>query len=292
MKQLFKLETDPDPSVLINQARQILNADYLKRCTDEYKKWSTNNPYANHRTGELLLRFPPFTGVSHPIGFASTIRPPSEKDVVNKALELFNLNKSKENPIVDSIVDQDIDPELTLNQPLSPVQEPVEEIPAPAPKNTDYVNKVFDIFKVIDKLATTEPVPPPAPAPEPTPPELVPIPIPPIEVIPEPISESILESAPTPEPTPPELVPIPTPPIEVIPEPISEPVSTPGPTPPPPIEVIPEPVPIPESKVIPQTDNPYVAKIEEIFKDVPKQPPQESFTSILRKTFFGAKTNK
>jgi len=239
MTQLFKLETNQEPAALINQARQILNAEYLKRCTDEYKTWSTNNPYAKHRTGELLLRFPPFTGVSNPIGFVATIKPPSEKDVVNKALELFNLNTSKVTPTVDSIVKQDIEPELTLNQPLPPIQEPVEEIPIPAPKNTEYVNKVFDIFKVIDKLATTEPVP-------------------------------------TPEPTPPEIVPLPIPPVEVITEPIPEPI----------------PEPTPEPKVIPQTDKPYVDKIEEIFKDVPKQPTEESFTSILRKTFFGAKANK
>ena len=244
MTQLFKLETDPEPTVLINQARQVLNAEYLKRCTDEYKTWSANNPYARHRTGELLLRFPPFTGVPQPIGFASTIRPPSEKDVVNKALELYNLNKLKLNPVQESptiepVVEQDIEPELILNQPFEPIQQPVEEVPEPAPKDAEYVNKVFDIFKVIDKLATTEPVP------EPTPPELVPLPIPPIEVITEP---------------------------EPVPEPVPEP--------------------IPEPEIIPQTDKPYVDKIEEIFKDVPKQPVQESFTSMLRKTFFGAKTNK
>jgi hypothetical protein len=273
MKQLFKLETDPEPTILINQARQILNADYLKKCTEEHKMWASNNPYASHRTGELLLRFPPFTGAVLPsIGFTSRIKPPSEKDVVNKALELYNLNKSKEelvqeSPAIEPVVKQDIEPELILNQPFESIQQPIEEVPEPAPKNVEYVNKVFDIFKVIDKLANTDP------ASEPTPPELTPLPVPPIEVItePEPVPEPIPE--PIPEPVPePILEPVPEP----TPEPISEPVS--------------EPEPVPE--IIPQTDNPYVAKIEEIFKDIPKQPVQESFTSMLRKTFFGAKTNK
>jgi hypothetical protein len=325
------------PTELISQARQLLNAEYLKKCTDEYKTWAANNPYASSRTGELLLRFPPFTGVlSSPSTFRSTISPPSEKDVVNKALELYNQNRPIEtrpvttpsqsetpaveiaavvpDPVAEEVVEPTPEPEAMLNQPIEPESQTVEEDPEVIPKDTQYANKIFDIFKVIEKLtptedkkeevipstdATVEPAvaesvvaditneqnieteepPPPLVPPEP----IVPIiPLPPMEPIPVPTPT--VESTPISLPIEPE--PLAVSPYEdrinhIFKDIPIEPTPEPTPTIPEPTPTIPEPL----------TVSPYADRISQIFKDVPKQPPSESFTSILKKTFFGTKQN-
>ena len=340
------------PTELISQARQLLNAEYLKKCTDEYKTWAANNPYASSRTGELLLRFPPFTGVlSTPGLFRSTISPPSEKDVVNKALELYNQNRPIEtqtvtapsqsvtpaveiaavvpDPVIEEVVDPTPEPEAILNQPIEPEPQTVEEVPEVIPKDTQYANKIFDIFKVIEKLTPTEdkkeestpstdvtvepavaeslaaditneqnieteeptPVEPPLVEPPPplVPPEpIVPIiPLPPME--PMPVPPPAAESTPT--PNVPELLIVS--PYEdriknIFKDVPIEPTPAALPTLPEPTPAVPEPTPaVPE----PLTVSPYADRISQIFKDVPKQPPLESFTSILKKTFFGTKQN-
>ena len=333
------------PTELISQARQLLNAEYLKKCTDEYKTWAAKNPYASSRTGELLLRFPPFTGVlSTPGIFRSAISPPSEKDVVNKALELYNQNRPIEpqpvtvpsqsvtpaveiaavvpDPVAEEVVEPTPEPEAMLNQPIEPEPQTVEEDPEVIPKDTQYANKIFDIFKVIEKLTPTEDKKEEA--------------IPSTDATIEPdVAESVAaditneQNIETEEPTPVEPPPVEPPPPLVPPEPIVPiiplPPMEPMPVPPPaaestptpnvpellivspyedriknifkdvPIEptpaalpTLPEPTPaVPE----PLTVSPYADRISQIFKDVPKQPPLESFTSILKKTFFGTKQN-
>jgi hypothetical protein len=332
------------PTELISQARQLLNAEYLKKCTDEYKTWAANNPYAINRTGELLLRFPPFTGVlSTPGLFRSAISPPSEKDVVNKALELYNQNRPIESqpvttpsqsvnptveiaavipdPVIEEVVDPTPEPEAMLNQPIEPQPQTIEEDPKVTTKDTQYASKIFDIFKVIEKLTPTEDKKEEA--------------IPSMDTIEPVVAESLAaditneQNIETEEPPPVEPPPVEPPPPLVPPEPIIPiiplPPMEPMPVPPPAAESTPttsvpelltvspyedrikhifkdiptEPTPaalpaVPElTQAVPEplTVSPYEDRISQIFKDVPKQPPSESFTSILKKTFFGTKQN-
>lgn len=82
IKELKKLE-------LISTARQILNAEYIQKRTDEYAQWNANNKETWQR-GNLPLPTFPFLGSAAFASFQPTTPFPTEAAVIAKALELYN----------------------------------------------------------------------------------------------------------------------------------------------------------------------------------------------------------
>ena len=184
---------------LISTARQLLNSDYARRCTEEYRVWSSTNQNNINRVGEVLLRYPPFSGALSPLSFRSTIARPTEDDVVKKALELYNRERpspyqnsvpavvdpfssltdsvpeTAPAPVVETagstqpqsfavstqVAPAAIEPTVESTVTVAPVAEPTTPAPVSEPSFTD---KILEIFKKPSEIST-----PPATTPEPDP---------------------------------------------------------------------------------------------------------------------------
>lgn len=304
---------------LISTARQLLNAEYAKQCTQEYQSWSIVNKNIINRTGEVLLRYPPFSGALSPVSFRSTIAKPTETDVVNMALELYNRNRPSpyqtsadavveptpevaavEEP-VSALVTTVVIPETTstestaLSTVVSTAVSPEQDVTEPAilstaestsPALTDETVKettpggIFDIFKKPAKLATATVEPEKA----------EPAPIPAIEIPKDTkFSDRIFDIFKKPSE-----IPVPEVAAKEEPDPLTAPVvvtqvedTRTDFTVEVPAVVVPEPVPAPAPP--PQLTNSYVNKIQEIFNDVPKDNSPGGVTGMLKRVFSGKK---
>jgi hypothetical protein len=152
---------------LISTARQLLNSDYTRRCTEEYRVWSSTNQININRVGEVLLRYPPFSGALSPLSFRSTIAKPTEDDVVKKALELYNRERpSAYQNSVPAVVDPaptaavESPPALTSVVPAVATEPVIAESAGPAltdetTVDTSFTGKIIEIFKNPAELITT-----------------------------------------------------------------------------------------------------------------------------------------
>jgi hypothetical protein len=88
-EELKKLE-------LISTARKIVNAEYVKRRSEEYNIWLLTNKDA-FKNQNIALPFPPLGGAYIP--FQSSVKFPTEEEVVKKAVELYRLNVPVPSPV-------------------------------------------------------------------------------------------------------------------------------------------------------------------------------------------------
>ena len=143
---------------LISTARQLLNSDYTRRCTEEYRVWSSTNQININRVGEVLLRYPPFSGALSPLSFRSTVARPTEDDVVKKALELYNRERPSayQNSVpamVDSTPIDAVESSPSLTSVVTAATEPViAESTSPAltdetTVDTLFTSRIIEIFK-------------------------------------------------------------------------------------------------------------------------------------------------
>lgn len=317
-------DTEKEQLELISTARQLLNAEYAKQCTREYQSWSAVNKNIINRTGEVLLRYPPFSGALSPVSFRSTIAKPTETDVVNMALELYNRNRPspyqtsadavveptpEDVPIeepVSTLVTTVVIPETTstestaLSTLVSTEQDATEppilsavESASPAltdetAKETAFTGGIFDIFKKPDESTAVAVEPEKA----------------------EPVVQTVEAPAPVPAIEAPKdskftdrIFDIFKKPSEILlpevaakeePDPLTTPVvvtqvedTRTDFTVEVPAVVVPEPAPVPAPP--PQLTNSYVDKIQEIFNDIPKDKPAGGVTGMLKRVFSGKK---
>ena len=266
---------------LISTARQLLNSDYTRRCTEEYRVWSSTNQININRVGEVLLRYPPFSGALSPLAFRSTIAKPTEDDVVKKALELYNRERpSPYQNSVPAVVDPISDP--IVDTALETVSAPAVEIAGSTPSQSVAVSAEVAPASVtigswlqpaaIESAATVEPVEPVAVATQT------------LEPVSEPsFTDKILEifKKPTEISTPPTTAPEPDPlqaPVVVT---ESNNTSTDYTVEVPAVEVL-------EPMALPQLANEHSDKIQAIFKDVPKP---TGITGLIRRAFSRKESN-
>jgi len=291
--------TEKEQLELISTARQLLNAEYAKQCTQEYQSWSIVNKYIINRTGEVLLRYPPFSVALSHVSFRSTIAKPTETDVVNMELELYNRNRpSPYQTSADAVVEPtpEVVPVEELSSALSTLVSTEADVTEPAilsaakstsPALTDETVKdttpggIFDIFKKPAELvtATVEP--------EKTQPA-------PVLAIETPkntkLSDRIFDIFKKPAD-----IPLPQVDAKEEADPLTEPVvvtkvddTRTDFTVEVPAVVVPEPAPVPAPPP-PQLTNSYVDKIQEIFNDVPKDNSPGGVTGMLKRVFSGKK---
>ena len=288
--------TEKEQLELISTARQLLNAEYAKQCTQEYQSWSIVNKNIINRTGEVLLRYPPFSGALSPVSFRSTIAKPTETDVVNMALELYNRNRpSPYQTSADAVVEPT--PEVVpVEEPISALSTLVSteaDVTEPAilsaaestsPALTDETVKdttpggIFDIFKKPAELVTAT-VEPEKTQPAPT-----------IETPKDTkFSDRIFDIFKKPAD-----IPLPLVKAKEEADPLTAPVvvtqvedTRTDFTVEVPAIVVPEPAPPPAPP--PQLTNSYVDKIQEIFNDVPKDNSPGGVTGMLKRVFSGKK---
>ena len=240
--------------------------------------WSITNQNNVNRVGEVLLRYPPFSGALSPLSFRSTIAKPTEDDVVKKALELYNREYASPyqnsvpavvDPISDPIVDTALAttpaPAVEIAGSTQPQSFAVSTQVAPAPLTVEPESQVV----AIESASTAEPAPTPAPTPAP---------------VSEPsFTDKILEifKKPTEISPPPATTPEPDPlqaPVVVT---ESTNTSTDYTVEVPAVE-------IPEPAALPQLTNENTSKIEAIFKDVPKP---TGITGLIRRAFSRKESN-
>jgi len=316
-------DTEKEQLELISTARQLLNAEYAKKCTQEYQSWSAVNKNIINRTGEVLLRYPPFSGALSPVSFRSTIAKPTETDVVNMALELYNRNRpSPYQTSADTVVEPT--PEVAaVEEPVSalvttvviPETSPTEstalstlvsteadatepailsaaESTSPAltdetAKDNSFTGGIFDIFKNTTELVTTVVEPEKTEPVVPT--AAAPTPVPAIEAPKDTkFTDRIFDIFKKPSE-------IPLPEVAVTEaDPLTEPVvvtrvedTRTDFTVEVPAVVVPEPAPVPAPP--PQLTNSYADRVKEIFNDVPKDKPVGGITGMLKRAFSGKK---
>jgi hypothetical protein len=291
--------TEKEQLELISTARQLLNAEYAKQCTREYQSWSIVNKNIINRTGEVLLRYPPFSGALSPVSFRSTIAKPTETDVVNMALELYNRNQpSPYQTSADAVVEPtpEVVPVEELSSALSTLVSTEADVTEPAilsaakstsPALTDETAKdtttegIFDIFKKPAELVTATVEPEKA---EPAP----------VLAIETPkntkLSDRIFDIFKKPAD-----IPLPLVKAKEEADPLTAPVvvtkvddTRTDFTVEVPAVVVPEPAPVPAPPP-PQLTNSYVDKIQEIFNDVPKDNSPGGVTGMLKRVFSGKK---
>jgi hypothetical protein len=262
---------------LISTARQLLHSDYTRRCTEEYRVWSSTNQNNINRVGEVLLRYPPFSGALSPLAFRSTIARPTEDDVVRKALELYN--RERPSPYQNS-VPAVVDPFSSLTDSVSattpaPAVETAGSTPsqsfavstqvAPAPAKVELETPTVS---AIESTVAAAPVA---------------VPTTPAPVAESSFTDRIMEifKKPSEISTPPAITPEPDPlqaPVVVTESTDTRTDYT--------VEV--PAVEIPESAALPQLANENTSKIEAIFKDVPKP---TGITGLIRRAFSRKESN-
>ena len=264
---------------LISTARQLLNSDYTRRCTEEYRVWSSTNQNNVNRVGEMLLRYPPFSGALSPLSFRSTIARPTEDDVVRKALELYNRERPSPyqnsvpavvDPISDPILDSAVTtaPAVEIAGSTYPQSFAVSTQVAPAPLVVEPEPQVVAIESTVTAAPVVS-VAAAAPTPEP---------------VDEPkIIDRILEifKKPTEIAPPPVTTPEPDPLQAAVVVTESTNTSTDYTVEVPAVEV-------PEPAAVPQLTNENTSKIEAIFKDVPKP---TGITGLIRRAFSRKESN-
>ena len=313
-------DTEKEQLELISTARQLLNAEYAKKCTQEYQSWSAVNKNIINRTGEVLLRYPPFSGALSPVSFRSTIAKPTETDVVNLALELYNRNRPSPYQTSADTVVEPISEIVPVEEPVSalvPAVVTAETAPAestalstlvstetdstepailsdavPASpaltdetaKDNSFTGGIFDIFKKPDELVTV------AVEPEKTEPVVptvaAPAPVPAIEAPKDAkFTDRIFDIFKKPSE-----IPVPEVTAKEEPDPLTEPVvvtrvedTRTDFTVEVPAVVVPEPAP-----TLQLTDS-YADRVKEIFNDVPKDKPTLGITGMLKRAFSGKK---
>jgi hypothetical protein len=205
-EELKKLE-------LISTARKIVNAEYIKRRSDEYNLWLLANKDAI-KNQNIALPFPPLGGAYIP--FQSSVKFPTEEDVVKKAVELYRLTTvhttmaAEPTPASTSTEPQPIaikpqEPETTIEPPAEtlsdPVPEDVTETTFVSDELTDIQLRdalVAEIYKIYEDVAKPETITEPKLSDHTvTTPEIYNM----VQTIPEKITETISEStiAPLPE---------------------------------------------------------------------------------------------
>jgi len=155
---------------LIAQARQILNDEFVQRRADEYAAWLTKTKDA-WKTPTTSIPYPPFISSPSLSSFQSSIGFPSEQDIVNKALELYN----------ESVVPAPAPVPTSVPPPAVAVSEPTTIVPEP---------------QVVDAVIV-----------EPTPPPTVTQPLPAVTKSIADIFADRVEQEPSPQSTVPELQP-------------------------------------------------------------------------------------
>lgn len=260
---------------LISTARQLLNSDYSRRCTEEYRIWSSTNQNNVNRVGEMLLRYPPFSGALSPLSFRSTIARPTEDDVVRKALELYN--RERPSPYQNS-VPAVVDPFSSLTDSA------VATTPVPAVETAGSTSSQSFAVSTQVAPAAIETETPVVPAIEST------VTVAPgaVPTTPAPVSEpsftdKILEifKKPTEISIPPATTPEPDPLLAPVVVTESTNTSTDYTVEVPAVE-------IPEPAAVPQLTNENTSKIEAIFKDVPKP---TGITGLIRRAFSRKESN-
>jgi len=254
---------------LISTARQLLNSDYSRRCTEEYRMWSSTNQNNVNRVGEMLLRYPPFSGALSPLSFRSTIARPTEDDVVRKALELYN--RERPSPYQNS-VPAVVDPFSSLTDSA------VATTPAPAVETEGSTSSQSFAVSTQVAPAAIEPAIESTVAVAP-----VAVPTTPAPVSEPSFTDKILEifKKPTEISTPPPTTPEPDPLLAPVVVTESTNTSTDYTVEVPALE-------IPEPAALPQLTNESTGKIEAIFKDVPKP---TGITGLIRRAFSRKESN-
>jgi hypothetical protein len=316
-------DTEKEQLELISTARQLLNAEYAKKCTQEYQSWSTVNKNIINRTGEVLLRYPPFSGALSPVSFRSTIAKPTETDVVNLALELYNRNRPSPYQTSAAAVVEPTPEVAAVKEPVSALgsavvttetsaaeskalstevstEQDVAEPPmlsaavpvSPAltdetAKDNSFTGGIFDIFKNTTELVTT------VVEPEKTEPV--------VPTVAAPTSVTAIEAPKDTKFTDrifdifkkPSEIPLPEVAVTEA-DPLTEPVvvtrvedTRTDFTVEVPAVVVPEPAPTPAPP--PQLTNSYTDRVKEIFNDVPKDKPSGGITGMLKRAFSGKK---
>ena len=321
-------DTEKEQLELISTARQLLNAEYSKKCIQEYQSWSAVNKNIINRTGEVLLRYPPFSGALSPVSFRSTIAKPTETDVVNMALELYNRNRpspyqtsadavveptpevaaveepvsalvttvvipettSTESTALSTVVSTAVSTEQDVAEPaiLSAAESTSPALTDETAKDNSFTGGIFDIFKKSDESVTVVVEPEKA---EPIVQTVaVPAPVPAIEAPKDAkLTDRIFDIFKKPAD-----IPLPQVEAKAEPDPLTEPVVVTR------VEdtrtdftvevpAVVVPEPAPAPAPPPQLTNSYANKIQEIFNDVPKDKPSGGITGMLKRAFSGKK---
>ena len=139
----------------INQATTLLTQDYNIKYTAEYGTWLRNhkNVWSQSHT---IIPFPPFIISSDIASFKSVISPPSEAEIVSKALELYNkrnaVNEVSESAMpTEEIVYENLRESVTM----LPISETVETVESVDPVVTYDQESVTD---TTNSTLTTEPM--------------------------------------------------------------------------------------------------------------------------------------
>jgi len=322
-------DTEKEQLELISTARQLLNAEYAKQCTREYQSWSAVNKNIINRTGEVLLRYPPFSGALSPVSFRSTIAKPTETDVVNMALELYNRNRpspyktsadtvveptpedvpveepvstlvttvvipettSTESTALSTAVSTEVSAEQDVTEPpiLSAAESTSPALTDETAKDNSFTGGIFDIFKKPDESAAAVAVEPEKAEPVVQTVE-APAPVPAIEAPKDTkLTDRIFDIFKKPSE-----IPLPEVAAKEEPDPLTAPVVVTQ------VEdtrtdftvevpAVVVPEPAPAPAPPPQLTNSYVNKIQEIFNDVPKDTSSGGVTGMLKRVFSGKK---
>jgi hypothetical protein len=239
--------------------------------------WSSINQNNINRVGEVLLRYPPFSGALSPLSFRSTRARPTEDDVVRKALELYN--RERPSPYQNS-VPAVVDPFSSLTDSA------LATTPAPVVETEGSTSSQSFAVSTQVAPAAIEPEPLAVPAIESTVAPVVSVAA--AAPTPEPVSEpsftdKILEifKKPTEISTPSATTPEPDPLLAPVVVTESTNTSTDYTVEVPAVE-------IPEPAALPQLTNESTGKIEAIFKDVPKP---TGITGLIRRAFSRKESN-
>jgi len=96
---------------LLNEARNLLNAEYNKKKSDDYNNWLLKNSNAIRSTN-FHLPFPPFVVGNNVPFYVATVPLPTEHEVVAKAVGIYNSR-------------------YNVTTPASEPEAMVEEVPTP-----------------------------------------------------------------------------------------------------------------------------------------------------------------
>jgi len=125
---------------LIARARQLLNDQFVQKRADEYTNWLNVTKDA-WKTPHTSLPYPPFAASPSLSSFQSSIAFPSEEDIVNKALELYNESAAAErvvSPPAEAVLSV-VEPAAQPQHEPEPESEPSVEAISPAPRVTEAV---------------------------------------------------------------------------------------------------------------------------------------------------------
>ena len=83
---------------VFNFAKKMLTDEYVNKRNSEYSNWKSG--YENAwKTQTVIIPFPPFVANAAFVPFRPSVQPPSDNDIIAKALELINNANIKHGPI-------------------------------------------------------------------------------------------------------------------------------------------------------------------------------------------------